>query len=269
MNSTSRHLLLSSTHAFAAASLVAVALAGSHANAQAQLDGPVSSYGGYGGMNLLPGSNYSARGLAGGNTISASYTGDVVASLFGANSPGTYVGSYVQGTLVPFTVGALPVRVGDASMHANFKMVASGGNGIDGGNDPIVTVSLIGRLCQQVGATPNIAGDPWLSAIEFSRTYTQNGNGLQIIDETYGPAHSGYILTPGNYYLLQQIVVNTSYTRTGVVQPTRGMALEFGGDLTGGTYSGLTYSFNWQTVPTPGALVPFALGGFAMLRRRR
>ncbi len=47
------------------------------------------------------------------------------------------------------------------------------------------------------------------------------------------------------------------------------MTLEFGGNLTAGTYSGFNYTFNWLTVPTPGAAVPLAIAGPAMLRRRR
>ncbi|MEK6702727.1 MAG: hypothetical protein AABZ53_10720 [Planctomycetota bacterium] len=269
MKTTSQRMVFAVPHALVTASLGLVALGGTDARAQAQLSGAESSYGGYNGLNVLPGSNTWAQGYASGNTISASYTGDMVTSLIGGNSPGTYYGQFVQGTLVPFTVGALPVRVGDASMHANFKMVASGGDGVEGGDDPIVTVSVISRLCQQVGAAASVNSDPWLSAIEFTQSYTQNGNGLRIIDDTLGPAHSGYILTPGNYYLLQQIVVSTSFTRTGLVQPTRGMTLELGGDLTAGTYSGFTYSFDWQTVPAPGAMAPLATGGLAMLRRRR
>lgn len=269
MKTTSHGMMLAGTQALALTLVGVIALAGDRASAQAQLGGPASSYGGYSGMNLLPGSNINVQGLTSGNTISATYTGDVVTSLIGGNAPGTYSGSFVEGTIVPFTVGALPVRVGDASMHANFKMVASGGNGIEGGNDPIVTVNLVARLYQQVAASANILSDPWLSAIEFRQSYTQNGNGLQIIDDTYGPAHSGYILTPGNYYLLQEIYITTSFTRTGLVQPTRGMTLEFGGGLTAGTYSGFTYSFDWQTVPTPGAVALFGVGGLATLRRRR
>lgn len=247
-----------------------VALAGSNAAAQVQLSTSPYSVGlGTGGLTILAGSNASVVGSAAGNSLTSIYVGDIVTSLNGNQAPGVYNGFTAQGSIVPFTVGALPVRIGDASLHANFKLVATGGNGIGGGNDPVVSISIISRLCQQIANSPTPVSDPFLSAIEFSATYTQNGNGLQIIDETFGPATSGYIFTPGNYYLYQQLVINTSYQSNGGIQPSRGMTLEFGGDLTAGTYSGLSYTFNWQTVPTPGVLAPLAMGGLAMLRRRR
>lgn len=221
------------------------------------------------GMTLLQGCNQAASGAMNGNTFTASFTGDVVASLYSGTGAGTYSGSTGVGSLVGFSVGNLPVRIGSGSMDANFKLVASGGNGVDGGNDPNVTVWVLGRLYQQMGNAPNPSADAWLSAIEFSRTYTRNGNGLQIVDDHFGPSTSGYILTPGNYYLYQQIYITTTVTNTGLIQPTRGMAVEFGGQLSAGTYAGFSYSFDWQTVPTPGSMAVLALSGLLARRRGR
>lgn len=244
---------------------------GSSALAQVSMNAPTFVFGtGTFGMSALAGSNSAASGTVGANSFSGRFTGDVVTSLLGGNSPGaTYNGATSQVAVVPFTVGALPVRIGEASVHANFKMVASGGNGIAGGNDPIVNVTLFTRLYQLTGASISPSTDPWLSAIEFSKTWTQNGNGLQIIDSTLGPATSNYILTPGTYYLYEVLNITTSYTSTGVVQPTRGMTVEFGGDLTSSTYSGINYTFDWQTVPAPGSVALLGFGVLAATRRKR
>jgi hypothetical protein len=163
----------------------------------------------------------------------------------------------------------LPVRIGSASLRANFKLVASGGNGIVGGNDPVVSLNVLSRLYQQTGATPAPATDAWLSAIEFGKACSQNGNGLQVIDKTFGPEVSNYILTPGDYYIYQVLNVNSSFTSNGGVQPLRGATVEYGGDLTSSTYSGFTYSFDWQTVPTSGCTALLGVAGLVAIRRRR
>ncbi len=208
---------------------LAVLVAGSAlcgvALAQVSGGGPGFVSGGAYGMTVLAGTNTSASGTLGAGTFSSKFTGDIITSLITPAGPGRYGGGMTQYSIVPFTVGALPVRFGAASVHANFKMVASGGNAIPGGNDPVVTVTLLTRLYQQLGAVASPIGDPWLSAIEFTQTWTQNGNGLQVIDTTLGPATSNYIVTPGNFYLYQALVITTSITSNGGIQPPRGVGL--------------------------------------------
>ncbi|CAN5755130.1 hypothetical protein BH11PLA1_BH11PLA1_08260 [soil metagenome] len=252
---------------FAAAAVAGIAAG---AAAQVQMPQPGIAFGaGTSGVTLNPGTNSSVSGTRTATTFTSHFVGDIVGTINGGQAAGTYSGFTNQGSIVQFNVGALPVQIGTATMNANFKLVASGGNGVAGGNDPLVTLAVHARFYQQLGASPNPNADPFLSAIEFNQNFAQNGNGLQVINATNGPLTSNYILTPGSYYLLQEFELVASYTSNGSVQPQRGFALEFGGGLTGGTYNGFDYSFTWATVPGPGAGALLAVGGMSAARRRR
>ncbi|MFZ4575252.1 MAG: hypothetical protein ACOYN0_12690, partial [Phycisphaerales bacterium] len=238
------------------------------ANAQVQFTTPATSgYGTPGGITLLPGSNASTTGTLVDNIVTSNFRGDLVGSLVLPTVPGTYRATAGASSILPFSIGPLPVRIGEGSLHANFKVVASGGNGVPGGDDPIITVRLLTRLYQQIGDSPVLGFDPWLSSIEFTDTVVQDGSGFTIFDRSYGPGLANYVFTPGNFYIYQQIVVDASYTTTGRMQPPRGFAVEFGGALS--NYSGLEYSFEWQTVPAPGALALAGIGGLTVARRKR
>lgn len=253
------------TRQVAAAAVLGLALA---AQGQVQLAAPpTTTFGWDAPLILLPGSNVSTAGAVIGNTITSTFTGDAIASFGTDTAPGTYGGAFNANSILPFSVGALPVRIGQASLESNFKLLASGGNGVANGNDPVINLRMTSRLYQQVGETTNFFFDPWLSSIEYRQTFIQNGNGLQVIDETFGPKTADYILTPGNYFLYQELYVTASYTSVGGKQPIRGFAVEFGGELSG--YSGLRYSVEWETVPTPGSAVLAGLAGVVGARRRR
>jgi hypothetical protein len=253
------------TQRVAAAAALGLALA---AQGQVQLTAPpTSSLGWNPPLIVLPGSNVSTTGAVSGNTITSTFTGDAIASFGTDTAPGTYSGTFNANSILPFSVGALPVRIGQASLEANFKLVASGGNGVADGNDPVINLRMVSRLYQQVGETTSLFFDPWLSSIEYRETFTHNGNGLQVIDGTFGPKTADFILTPGNYFLYQELYVTAAYTSVGSKQPIRGFAIEFGGELSG--YSGLKYSVEWETVPTPGSAVLAGLAGVVGARRRR
>jgi hypothetical protein len=262
-----------STASFTAAALFTLggaALAPSVARADLQLTAPPIVFGtNTFGLNFFPGTNSQVSAGTAVNYVSSTFTGDITTSLQGSSSSGTYLGATTQGAIVPFSVSTLPVRIGDAALSANFKVVASGGNGVTGGNDPVVTVTIHTRICQVTSNVYQPASDPFVPSSEFIQTYIQNGNGLQIVDSTSGPVNVNYVLTPGNYYMYQELTITTSYTSTGAPQLTPGMTVEFGGTLTHGTYSGLTYAFAWQTVPAPSAVAALSLGALTATRRRR
>lgn len=244
------------------------ALAAPAASAQIHLGAPPAVFGTSNtGLNFFPGSSSSATSLLGPNTLSSLFVGDVVTTLQGANAAGvTYTGRTQQFAVIQFNVGPLPVRLDESAIHANFKLLASGGTGAV--DDPLVSASLVGRVHQQVSNAINFSADPLVASSEISRNYIQHGNGLQVLDEDIGPANVNYILSPGFYYMLQLVTIDTSYTGTGVTPPLRGMTMEFGGPLSSG-YTGIQYDFNWQTVPTPGSAALLGLAGLAASRRRR
>jgi hypothetical protein len=250
--------------------LAATATTPSAAHAQLQQNGSPIAYGNNTfGLAFFPGTNSQVSASAVGNTLSSTFTGDMSAAIIGSFNPGTYSGGTNQGAIVPFSVTVLPVLIGHTSLNANFKIVASGGDGLAGGNDPVMTVTLRTRIYQVQNNTYQPTTDPFIPTSEIIQTYIQNGNGLQIINSNSGPINTNYILTPGNYYMSQEITIAASYTSTGVPELTRGMTMEFGGTLTHGTYSGITYTLDWQTVPTPGAAAALGLGGLMTFRRRR
>lgn len=248
-----------------------VALAAASAQGQVHMSGPTLVYGtNNAGLNFFPGSGTSVGATLGTSAFTSAFRGDVLASMTGGNAAGVvYNASTTQGAYTPFTVSFLPVELGETYLNAHFKLVASGGDAVAGGNDPLVVAKVTGRVYQQMGAGFNPLTDPMIPGSTFTKTYTQNGNGYQIISEAVGAGSINYVLTPGIYYILQTIDVQASYTGTGTAEPTRGLSVEWGGPTTGDGFTGLQYAFDWQTVPAPGSLGLMGLGGLVAARRRR
>ena len=231
---------------------------------------PATFGGGTTGLAFLAGTNEAASSTITPTSYTGSFVGDLPTIFTNTNFNGVaYSGYTIQQGVVTFNVGSLPVKISDASLSANFKLAATGGDGIAGGADPYTSVTITSRIYQLISTTLHFDTDPVVPGTDLAMSAVQNGNGLNIVDTVVGPISPNYILSPGNYYMLLQVKVEGSYPAFGPAFPNRGVTLEFGGNLTSSAYSGLNYTFNWQTVPTPGAIGLAGLCGFAALSRRR
>lgn len=222
-----------------------------------------------GDVSFLPGNNGAATGTNTGNKFSAHFGGDLITKVGGGDVNGAlYSGTATSIAIIPFTIGNLPVRINTSTMKLNLKLVASGGTGFQGQQDPAVSLSVGCQFRQRAGTDVDIFTDPDIGILDFAFGTFQDGNGLNIFDKDLGTYPTSIILTPGEYYIYAYVKLDASYYGKGFALPTRGATVEFGGDLSS-AYKGLDYSFEWETVPAPGAASLLSAGLLLIARRRR
>ncbi|MGH7243323.1 MAG: hypothetical protein ACREJD_07890 [Phycisphaerales bacterium] len=251
-------------------SLTAGSIFAAAANAQVTASpAPYTVNYGTGDVQLLGDTNSTGTATNTLGKFTGHFGGDLITQIGGGNVNGQfYSGTAHAIAITPFTIGALPVRINSSSMKFNLKLVASGGTGFPGQQDPAVALTVATEFHQQLGSSPDIFTDADIGVLGFRYGTFQDGNGLRVIDTDLGTVASSVILTPGTYYLYQFITIDASYYGKGFALPTRGATVEFGGDLSS-AYRGIDYSFEWETVPAPGAASLVSAGLLLVSRRRR
>jgi len=210
--------------------------------------------------------NETATNNSAGGTVSLGLTGDwyVPVPVGAAGLAPELTG------ILPISVGNIPVEIDSFDFTPNAKWVNGGGNT----TDPVTKWTITATLYQQ-GATlptgtagPPGYGDPKVKTLTYTDTLT--GNGIDIISNTSTTDYAPYVLGSGlKYYLAiddyTSITVGNGYTNS---TPTIVVTNEFGGTF-GDSYSGLSASFTWHTVPEPSTVALLALGSIGLVFAHR
>lgn len=169
-------------------------------------------------------------------------------------------GSVSQGQYATFTVGPLPVQIGELRYRINGKWVNGGGNT----NNPLTTVNWNVAINEYISGFGNVT----VASLSPTGAFIQNGNGYMVLDESASKS-SGFVLAAGRQYTLAfEMLTTVQVDNWNNSTPNITVTNEFGGGWAPG-FNGAYAAFTWETVPTPGAGTLMALTGLAALRRKR
>lgn len=195
-----------------------------------------------------------------GNTISLTDTGDLSYQLSRTPQKATFN----FGGILPFSVGPIPVQMGNLTLAFDLKKVNGGGTG----TTPATTWNISSSVYEQLGQFPNPNTDPQILGI--GQTGSLTGNGFLILNENLSTMTNKYVLAAGtNYYLTITDATTIDNTMFQATNPTVSFTNEYGGDLTKGTFTGYAASFAWQAVPEPATAMIIADCALLLLRRQR
>lgn len=245
------------------ASVAALVLAAPSASALAGVTyhstfGSTTQYGG----SFVAGSSSTGDYTLTPSSLTATLRGDSSYVLpYQTNSPGRWK----TNMLTLFTVGLIPVEVTSLDYSMNFKLVMGNGDAFSP-RASVITDYYIQQALDPFNPNPDT--DP----IYFGngRAYYQEGNGYNVVDESYPAFMNNPVLGAGlTYYLAIRIDAGISNpgAYSGVSQLST--TLEFGGTASGGTYDGFGFTMNFREVPAPGAAGLLGVIGLAGARRRR
>jgi PEP-CTERM motif len=157
-----------------------------------------------------------------------------------------------------FHVGPVPVEA-TLTMHVNAKLVNGGGTAAE----PTTDLSWGTSLHYDLDGDHSVSsGDVAVPAFSLSTGTQLVGNGLTVIDDTQTMTAS-FILAPEFDYILQ---LHQYHSLSDLPLVPLASTIEAGGET---SYSGITMTLNATPVPEPATMALLALGGVAMLKRRR
>jgi hypothetical protein len=172
---------------------------------------------------------------------------------------GNFTGYVLHNTYLNFTVGTLPVRIGNLFYTLNGKWVNGGGTT----TDPTTSVTPSLKLSEVI---PGLGLAPIVDSPGPARVL--NGNSLTIFSDSVATP-SGYILAAGRTYLLDfQLLTQVDVTAFASTNPSITITNELGGEWSPG-YTGVRAGLEWEVVPAPSAAGLLALAGLSAARRRR
>lgn len=161
---------------------------------------------------------------------------------------------YQRAAFFTVTTGGLPVLLTDVRLNWNGKEVNSGAV-----NGEVFSYNFVRADMYVQGFSSDTGYATFLD--------NRSGQGFWIEDLEFEGVPSSTILNANTAYRVYMDVYPI-YTFVSGSASQPGYALEYGGDLTNGSFDGLTFSFEAQAVPEPASMVALAGLGLAALRSR-
>lgn len=164
-----------------------------------------------------------------------------------------------------FTIGLIPIEITGLDFSMNYKLVLGGGDIFTPRASCLTDFSIRQAIDPM---NPDPLTDPALFGNGFARY--QEGNGYNVIDETFSSFPNFSVLGAGlTYYLSIEVDVGVSspaaYTGPFQISTT----LEHGGPASVGNYDGFAFTMNYREVPAPGPAGLLGIVAVAASRRRR
>lgn len=240
--------------------IIAATTVHSIANGGIEITSTVATFSAGEGL-LTPASHYDVSYTNVAGTLMTRVTGDT--TFIVPHNPQSN-GSLQFRWLVVFRVDDIPVQISNLRYGISAKLVNGGGTT----SIPATTLETGFGLLQAVTPeTPDLPTNPEIRY--YYDTQLQSGNGFVVINENVATPSEPYVLGAGlTYYLLMRPNLHIGGVQ-GFVGPQVSTTLEFGGDLSSGTYDGFSLGFDWINVPSPTMASIFAVAASTSVFRRQ